>query len=378
MSSLAEEGVAPFPRTKEEFNDDFRVSQSMVDGKFHLEDEDGEEWVWDDAKKSWTISEPEDQKEKKAAKHKYHDEQGGKKGGKNQAKKARTDQSGPKTEAQNTAVYVTSLPLDADVDDIHNVFSKYGLVAKSIDPRTGDTTPRIKIYTDDDGKSKGEALVVYFRPESVQLAIQMLDETDFRLGEAGPMGKMQVKEADWSYKVNKDPTKMKGLDGAGGKKQMLPSWKLKEVREKMNNKLADWDDDDDMPAERGARVWTTIVVLKHMFTLEELEHDPTARKDIKADIRDECAKLGKVEGVVVWDREKAGVVTVRFESAQAAAKCVEQFNGRHFGGRTVEASFKNSRERYMMTPKKGRLEGDDEAPHAEYESEDEDEDEDED
>ena len=46
--------------------------------------------------------------------------------------------------------------------------------------------------------------VVYFRPESVPLAMQMLDDSDFRLGEKGPMGRMRVTEADASYKAQKD------------------------------------------------------------------------------------------------------------------------------------------------------------------------------
>ena len=48
-------------------------------------------------------------------------------------------------------------------------------------------------------------MIVYFKPESVQLAIQMLDETDFRLGEAAAGGKMKVVAADFSYKSQKDP-----------------------------------------------------------------------------------------------------------------------------------------------------------------------------
>ena len=46
--------------------------------------------------------------------------------------------------------------------------------------------------------------LVYFKPESVQLAIQMLDDSDFRMGEKGPMGPMRVTEADASYKAQKD------------------------------------------------------------------------------------------------------------------------------------------------------------------------------
>ena len=45
---------------------------------------------------------------------------------------------------------------------------------------------------------------VYFRPESVQLAIDMLDETDFRLGQKLVTGPMRVREADASFKSQKD------------------------------------------------------------------------------------------------------------------------------------------------------------------------------
>lgn len=104
----------------------------------------------------------------------------------------------------NTAVYVTSIPLDATVEEVNDVFSKCGVIAEEIDRRR----PRIKMYTDDEGKFKGDALIVYFRPESVNLAIQMLDDTDFRFGETGPDGKMKVQTADYSFKVQKDaPTK---------------------------------------------------------------------------------------------------------------------------------------------------------------------------
>jgi hypothetical protein len=60
------------------------------------------------------------------------------------------------------------------------------------------------MYEDDKGQFKGDALVVYFRPESVNLAIQMLDDSDFRLGVEGPMGKMRVQAADFSYKSQQE------------------------------------------------------------------------------------------------------------------------------------------------------------------------------
>jgi len=54
------------------------------------------------------------------------------------------------------------------------------------------------------GSDCSHKFTVYFRPESVNLAINMLDDSDFRLGVSGVKGKMRVKVADQSYKVQKD------------------------------------------------------------------------------------------------------------------------------------------------------------------------------
>lgn len=38
-----------------------------------------------------------------------------------------------------------------------------------------------------------------------------------------------------------------------------------------------------------------------MFTLAELEEDPSLLLDLKDDVREECETLGKVTNVVLWD-----------------------------------------------------------------------------
>ena len=92
---------------------------------------------------------------------------------------------------------------------MQSVFSRCGVIAEEIDRGR----PRIKLYTDDQDNFKGDALIVYFRAESVDLAIQMLDDSDFRLGQPASGGKMKVVAADFSYKAQKDaPVKSSGRD----------------------------------------------------------------------------------------------------------------------------------------------------------------------
>ena len=109
-----------------------------------------------------------------------------------------------KAEKSNTAIYVTSIPLDATLEEIHDEFKRYGIIAEEID----SNRPRIKMYTDEQGNFKGDALIVYFRPESVSIAIQQADGWDFQYGRKGPNGVMTVTVADASYKKTKQ-------DGAG-------------------------------------------------------------------------------------------------------------------------------------------------------------------
>jgi hypothetical protein len=44
-----------------------------------------------------------------------------------------------------------------------------------------------------------------------------------------------------------------------------------------------------------------VVILKHMFTLEEIKADPTLLLDIKEEIREECDRIGEVTNLVLYD-----------------------------------------------------------------------------
>lgn len=73
-------------------------------------------------------------------------------------------------------------------------------------------------------------------------------------------------------------------------------------------KLGEWDDGDGFgPAiteeekAQTANKNNRVVVLKHMFTLAELEEDAALLLDLKEDVREECSTLGEVTNVVLYD-----------------------------------------------------------------------------
>ncbi|KIW67895.1 hypothetical protein PV04_07110 [Phialophora macrospora] len=342
---LSPEGVQTgLPQDPTEFDADPRVSWSRLDNKFILETEEGNEFEWDTALKRWipvldqTLLDQQSQIYRVAG---VDDDATPAAQQKKKRKQPNGDESGnkPKKARVNTAVYVTSLPLDVDQEEIEHVFSKCGVIAEEID----SGKPRIKMYEDDKGQFKGDALVVYFRPESVNLAVQMLDDTDFRLGAEGSAGKMRVQAADFSYKSQQDaPAKTSNKD----KKKIIKR------TAKLNAKLTDWDDDDPQSINDTSSRWDRVVILKHMFTLQELEEDPAAMLEIKEDIRDECAKLGEVTNVVLFDKEDEGVASVRFSSAEAAAACVRLMNGRWFDERQLEAFLATGTEKFKKSSDK--------------------------
>ncbi|KAF2761892.1 nuclear mRNA splicing factor-associated protein [Pseudovirgaria hyperparasitica] len=348
----------PFPQSDTEFADDERVSFSQADNAYILEAEDQTEWIFNDAAKKWMPQIDEEEKEQQM--QAYHvpgvaeDEPAV--SNKKRKQDADGDQAGSKKkrtepERKNTAVYVTKIPLDATVEEIHNVFSKCGMIAKSVD--TDES--RIKMYEDEEGHFKGDALISYFREESVSLAIKMLDDAPFRFGAPKEQENMRVTAADFSYKKEKGVKD--GEDGAKPKSNKIKR-KIQQQYTSMAAKLADWDDDDPQTLQQTSSRFDKVVVMKHMFTLHELEEDPAALLDIKEEIREDCANYGTVTNVVLFDKEPAGVVTVRFGTAEAARACVAKCDGRSFAGRFVEAYIADGSERFRKTSNHARTDED--------------------
>ncbi|KIK03472.1 hypothetical protein K443DRAFT_653246 [Laccaria amethystina LaAM-08-1] len=252
----------------------------------------------------------------------------------------------PPTErkSKNTAVYVTGLPLDTEQDELVERFSRCGVIEED---EQGE--PKIKMYARDDGSFNGEALVVYFKEESVLLALNILDDAELRLGV--PSTVMRVSKADFAHKNNSAGTG----DQIKPRKTVNKKQTTKRIG-KMQKKLAEWGDDDGfgpMPdPEDDMSVInknSRVVVLKHMFTLQELREDSALLLDLKEDVREECASLGDVTNVVLYDKEEDGIMTVKFRDSISAQACVLKMNGRFFAGRRIEADLYSGKQRFKRS-----------------------------
>ena len=104
-----------------------------------------------------------------------------------------TPSGAPERKSKNTAVYVTGLPADTGADELAARFGRFGLLEEDDGGRA-----KVKLYAREDGAFSGDALVVYFRAESVELAVAMLDDAELRVGE--PATRMRVQRAEFGHK----------------------------------------------------------------------------------------------------------------------------------------------------------------------------------
>ncbi|KAH7888830.1 hypothetical protein F5I97DRAFT_1828148 [Phlebopus sp. FC_14] len=368
------------------FDEDERIHFSKESGTWRFEQEDGTELEYDSTKGQWVPLVDEELLKKQQAAYSVAgvDEETPvlKRSNKKRKEPDHTSATPPslsskrgkndkdKPRSKNTAVYVTGLPLDAETDEIVERFGKFGVIEED-----DDGEPKVKLYAREDGTFSGEALVVYFKEESVPLVVSLLDEAELRLGH--PSTTMKVQKAEFGHKHT-------GTEGTDEVKPRRTVDKKKASRRigKMQKKLQEWDDEDGFGPAKSAEDNMNIVnrnsrvvVLKHMFSLKELEEDASLLLDLKEDVRDECSSLGEVTNVVLYDvrilmqfsalcslfgyqREPDGVMTVKFRDPLSAQACVVKMNGRFFGGRRVEATLYSGKQRFKRSGAGDDLEGD--------------------
>ncbi|KAG0152317.1 hypothetical protein CROQUDRAFT_85382 [Cronartium quercuum f. sp. fusiforme G11] len=346
---------------------DPRIHFDKTTSKWQFEADDGREYEWVESKQAWVplIDEsmwsaqqaaykvegvdettpaqstiPKDKNQIKLERQLQKQQQRGTK---------RAHDSNSSQPQRNTAVYVTRLPPDTNVEELSETFSRAGLILVDADNR-----PKIKLYTDpQSGLFTGSALIVFLKAESVELAIRLFDESPLRIGSnksTDDQVPMQVSRAEFSHKQNStsEPTSTGTSQPDQQKKDQLHQKQKRAKKvEKLKSKLEEWDSDDEFGATNDKNNRT--VVLQYMFTRDELEADPSLLLDLKEDVREECELLGNVTNVTLYDLESDGIMTVKFKEPIAAQACILKMNNRFFAGRQVKASIDNGQRKFHKT-----------------------------
>ncbi|CAR21094.1 U2 snRNP complex subunit CUS2 [Lachancea thermotolerans CBS 6340] len=239
---------------------------------------------------------------------------------------------------KNCAIYISHLPLEVTKDEVIEEFTKYGVIRKDLK----SSEPKCKFYYGVDGSFEGAALIVYMRPESVRMAVDLMDGYSF-------MGnKLKVEEATFK-KEPKDDKKSPNASQEGSR-DVSAEPKLNNIHAKLNEQereLQDWDDTTDektTPREEGSEVdsipdesenaSSRTVVLANVLDLYA-NLAPQQIAEVAADLKEGCEAIGSVSSFE-FD-EVLGQAKVEYKSSEIAQKCCQLMNGRYFDGRKLVA-----------------------------------------
>lgn len=240
-------------------------------------------------------------------------------------------------------IYVTGLPHNTNEDEVAAYFSKVGII--ELDPET--QKPKVKLYRHKDnlavgngncttinsGALKGDASICYARPESVELALQVLDENLFRDGAILSVQRAKFEQHGAVLFNDNDKT-------GGGGRRMVSEAKRKVARLAALQAVG-WDEGENGRIAGGLK-GLRIVVLMNIFDPMELKHDTNDEKlqALENMVRAECEEIGLVEKITVFSNHPAGVMIVKFTLPTAASEAVMNLNGKILlNGRKVEASY---------------------------------------
>ena len=131
--------------------------------------------------------------------------------------------------AGNSSIYVSGLPDDITLKEFVDYFSQCGIIKE--DPDTN--IPKAKIYLNEQGIPKGDVLIIYLKPPSVDLAIQLLDETEIRPGH-----KIKIEPASFSHKPAEaaDPHQQAGPNQQQQQQQHLSDKNFKPISKNTKKK----------------------------------------------------------------------------------------------------------------------------------------------
>ena len=249
----------------------------------------------------------------------------------------------PKFSAKHSKcwIYITGLPVDCTMEELQRVFSKAGII--DLDPE--NQLPKIKVYTHKDGtakgQAKGDASICYARPESVQLAITLLDETPLR-----PSVIMDnTKDTNSSLLMKVQPAKFEqhgtSFDASKGTKRV--SNVKRQVAKLAAIQARDWDEGEVNGRISGGRKGLRIIVIKNLFDPTVESMNDTKMETLHNELHAECSKFGVVEKITMFEKNPDGVVIVKFTTPGSASEAVRSLNGRDWKTKTETVASNGNR-----------------------------------
>ncbi|KAL4434883.1 hypothetical protein ABPG74_021222 [Tetrahymena malaccensis] len=233
----------------------------------------------------------------------------------------------------NTYIYVKGLPHSITEEKLDEFFSRAGVIRK--DPITDKK--KIKIYQDEQGLPKGDAVISFQMMESVEIAITMLDEREIEPGHVIRVERANFEQHGETYKKREGViiNKEKGLDKI----------QLAQMKAAQRQALG-WEDEDQI--DTGLK----IVILKNVFTLKDIEEDENFLEELREEMAKEIeSSCGPIQRLKIFEENPEGVIEIKFKNSTDAKTCIDKMNGRYFDERELECFFWDGKTDYKRTSK---------------------------
>nr|ACO11180.1 HIV Tat-specific factor 1 homolog [Caligus rogercresseyi] len=231
--------------------------------------------------------------------------------------------------AKNTKVYVSGLPESISEEKFISMMSRFGVIETDV---RNENKPKIKLYRDSNGIPKGDALCSFVMVESVDLAIQILDDSLYEDGRS----RISVERARFqmkgeAYKPELKPKKLR-------KKE------LDKLRKTKDKKLA-WDFDVPRGLESRPKCHK-VLVISNLFTPLDFNEEPEKIFEVKGKVKSACEKFGSIRKVEIFDQHPEGVGLVFFRDFEETDVAIDMLNGRLLNGRAIKTVHWDGKTKY--------------------------------
>lgn len=227
-------------------------------------------------------------------------------------------------DSRNTYVYVEGLPKTITEEEFIDLMKKYGIIKKKA---VMGNPFNIKLYRHPDGTPKGDGMCCYERVESVDLAIKFLNE--------------YIYDKEHTLKCSRGQFQLKGSYDPSKKPRIDKRAKLKHKKTAEN--LLSWE------PKLKPEIKQKRVILKNMFTLEEILEDTDLLLFLKEEVEEKCSELGiEAKKIDIYDKHPDGVIAVTFPEFEQAQSCIKALDNMYYAGRIIKADLWDGKTKYRI------------------------------
>ena len=190
-------------------------------------------------------------------------------------KKQRTKKKKKKKKVKNNWIYITGLDKDVNVETLVKLFSK-----RMIDDNILTSEPKVKIYRNEKtGRPKGDASICFVKEPSVELAISMMDEVEYK-----PGFKLSVSRAVWQRTATNN-----------AEEEKKPKWQELMTEAEYKAWRRRQSKHQEMQIEHQWLIRT--MATRNVFDREVLRSKPSLIDELKNDMRIGASEFGKLKSL---------------------------------------------------------------------------------